>query len=216
MTTELQCPDWVRSYLDSDGITRIEAAIVEVEQQTSGEIVPMIVSRSSAVGHVGPAFGLTLAFLWTAVAIVMPGVFIPYWLFSGVPIILAGAIFFKRKPCIERLFTSASDRDYQVTVRAEIERLQAKMTTKKKTGVLIFASLMERRGVVLVDQAIADRLPQETWAEVVGLLIGGLQNKDAASGFIAAIKRTGEILAEHFPPAADDQDEISNYLRIKD
>ncbi len=43
---------WARRALGNDGADRIEAAIAEAESHTSGEIVPILVRRSSTVGHV--------------------------------------------------------------------------------------------------------------------------------------------------------------------
>ena len=45
-------PKWIRSRLSSEDLKSIEEAVGKMEQKTSGEIVPMIVRRSSTVGHI--------------------------------------------------------------------------------------------------------------------------------------------------------------------
>ena len=47
-----ELPRWAHRILGNDGAERIEAAIAEAESRTSGEIVPILVRRSSTVGHV--------------------------------------------------------------------------------------------------------------------------------------------------------------------
>ena len=50
----MKLESWVRKYLKSEDIARIETCVAEAEKLTSGEIVPMIVRRSSSIGHVAP------------------------------------------------------------------------------------------------------------------------------------------------------------------
>ena len=45
-------PSWATRALGAQGHERIEAAIARAEARTSGEIVPLLVRRSSTVGHV--------------------------------------------------------------------------------------------------------------------------------------------------------------------
>ena len=55
-------PNWARQVLGDDGVERIETAIADAESSTSGEIVPILVRRSSTVGHV-PLASFTLLLL---------------------------------------------------------------------------------------------------------------------------------------------------------
>jgi putative membrane protein len=84
--------------------------------------------------------------------------------------------------------------------------------TKAHTGILIFASLLEHRVVVLADKGINEKVPAGTWDEVVKILTGSLKSGNGCDGFCKAIERCGDILAQHFPRTADDQDELSNNL----
>ena len=47
---------------------------------------------------------------------------------------------------------------------------------------------------------------------MVERLIAGLKRGAPAEGFVAAVERTGEILAACLPPRADDADELPNDL----
>lgn len=80
--------------------------------------------------------------------------------------------------------------------------------TRDRTGVLLFASLAERRAEVLADDGIYAKAPNAVWDEVVALLVAGLKSGAPADGFVTAVGRTGQILAAHLPPRRDDVDEL--------
>jgi uncharacterized membrane protein len=60
VTQEL--PTWALELLGADGAGRIETAIADAESRTSGEIVPILVRRSSTIGHV-PLIAFSLLLL---------------------------------------------------------------------------------------------------------------------------------------------------------
>ncbi len=86
--------------------------------------------------------------------------------------------------------------------------------TQDRTGVLLFASLAEHRAEVIADEGIYRLAPDVVWEEVVALLIAGLKRRDIGGGFEAAVKRSGEILAEHVPPRGDNPNELPDRLVI--
>jgi putative membrane protein len=84
--------------------------------------------------------------------------------------------------------------------------------TRAHTGILIFASLLERRVVVLADRGINEKVQAGTWDEIVGIVTLGLRSGNACDAFCKAIERCAEILAQHFPRSPDDIDELANKL----
>lgn len=86
--------------------------------------------------------------------------------------------------------------------------------TQARTGVLLFASLAEHRAEVIADEGVYAVAPREVWDEVAALLVAGLKRDDAAGGFIAAVARSGEILAAHVPPGPDNPNELPDKLVI--
>ncbi|MCE3290162.1 MAG: hypothetical protein K0R83_2174 [Caulobacter sp.] len=86
--------------------------------------------------------------------------------------------------------------------------------TQDRTGVLIFAALEERRAEVIADEAIYKAAPPQVWEEVVALLVAGLRAGDLAGGYIAAIERSGDILAAHVPPRAANPNELSDRVVV--
>ncbi len=70
--------------------------------------------------------------------------------------------------------------------------------------------------MVLADEAIAKKLPPETWQSVVNQVLAGVKKRRPADGLVEAINTCGDILAEHFPGSVTDPNELSNLLIIKD
>ena len=55
-------PNYVKKYIDEDGLKRVEKTIAQVEENTSAELVSVVVKHSSSTGHV-PAIILLLGLL---------------------------------------------------------------------------------------------------------------------------------------------------------
>jgi putative membrane protein len=86
--------------------------------------------------------------------------------------------------------------------------------TRDRTGVLIFAALAEHRVEVIADEGIYKAAPNTVWDEVVADLVAGLKRGKVADGFVAAVTRTGQILASHVPVKGDDSNELPDGLTI--
>ena len=86
--------------------------------------------------------------------------------------------------------------------------------TRDRTGVLIFAALAEHRVEVIADEGIHAAAPRTVWDEVVADLTAGLKRGAIADGFVAAIARTGAVLAAHVPPRPGDTNELPDGLTV--
>jgi putative membrane protein len=221
VTTKIDWPSWATGAMGGDGAERIEAAIAAAESRTSGEIVPVLVRRSSTVRHV-PMLGFLLI-LVCLLLIDLPRLLEtlggPHWAWLAACWIGAAAIGIGigRFDAIQRLLTSRFDQSQQVEMRAEVEFYEQSIgQTRHSTGILLFISLMEHRAVVLADRAIAERLDPGVWQAVVDLMVGGVKRGDLAAGFVEAIGRCGELLAADFPIRADDTNELRNHLVVKE
>ncbi len=80
--------------------------------------------------------------------------------------------------------------------------------TEGKTGVLIFASLAERRAEVIADEAIVAKVDPAAWSGVLAALVAGMKARDPGAGFASAIARAGDLLAEHAPRGPNDHNEL--------
>ena len=100
--------------------------------------------------------------------------------------------------------------------RAALDYFMAKdlHLTRDRTGVLIFAALAEHRVEVIADEGIHAAAPATVWDEVVADLVAGLKRGAVADGFVAAIARTGAVLAAHVPPRTGDTNELPDGLTV--
>lgn len=207
-------------YLNHEGVLQISKAVAEAEKKTMGEIVPMIVSKSSATEHL--PFHCSLLVLSLGLLFVVgwePSWFFFYkWQSLIGLLILSYAIGFvvSKIDFVQRWMIPDHDEEAQVWQRAHAEWAQHKMNkTHGRTGILLFVSIMERKAVVLADEGIARHYPPETWNEIVTLLTGHLRSKEWVLGFQKAIERSGEVLAKHLPAGPHNPNEISDQLIIK-
>jgi putative membrane protein len=193
---------------------RIQQAVMAAEKKTSGEIVPMLVSTSGRYAEVelsGIVIGLVLgtlaAFMWHDPW----GSIQLYLLFPVVGAILGFII--TSIPAVKRRLIPKPRISEAVHLRSLAAFTGHGLHyTKAHTGILIFASLLERRVIVLADRGINEKVQAGTWDEVVGIVTLGLRSGNACDAFCKAIERCAEILTQHFPRAPDDLDELANKL----
>ena len=151
------------------------------------------------VGHAAATDSTILAALTIYVAL-QAAVFIVAALFVAIP-------------PVRRALTPASLKAERVH-RAAMEQFLSHglHATRDRTGVLLFASLAERRAEVVADEGIYKVTDPAVWDEVVGLLIAGLKKRRTADGFVNAVELSGRILAAHVPPGADNPNELPDRL----
>ncbi|MBI3289012.1 MAG: hypothetical protein HYZ74_05795, partial [Elusimicrobia bacterium] len=63
-----------------------------------------------------------------------------------------------------------------------------------RDGVLIFASLLERRVVVLADDSVSAKVSAEAWDAAVAAMTGPAADGRVADGLCAAVEKTAEAL----------------------
>jgi len=198
---------------------RITRTVHQVEQRTAGEIVPMVVSASHAYPEAkitGAAvfslpLALTAAFV-TSSLLWWPGQVL--WLF-----LVYFALFFliglllMRHPALLRLFIrwerAAEEVERAAVAHFYSEGLQA---TRDGTGVLLYISVLERRVWILGDRGINERLSPQVWQAFVDRLIQGIREKRQCEVLCVVIDEIGTLLHTHFPPKADDRNELSDLL----
>ena len=191
----------------------IEEALRIAEQKTAAEIVPVIIRRSTYVGHVR----LTLFLLILSVILFIENYFglIHIWLWLAPVVAGVLAILLSPLRFIENLFITKADRQAQMTAAAELVFFeQGLYKTEKHTGILLFISMHEHFAVVLADEGIAGKVPKDVWNDVITLLTTVAKKEDITKGLSEAIKLCGEIASTHFPADAHNKNEIPNRLII--
>lgn len=193
---------------------RIRRAVVAAEKRTSGEIVPMIVGASARYAEIDVACLIVGLLAGTAAALIWGD---PWgltraelaWPLGGAALgqLLCHVPAIKRR-LIPRL---------HIAEAVHIRSLAAFTAhglhyTRAHTGILVLASLFERRVVVLADRGINEKVKAGTWDEIMQIVTAGLKSGNGCDAFCAAIERCGDILAAHFPRQPDDRDELEDKL----
>ena len=204
--------------LDPADRLRIEGAVLEAEQNTAGEIVVAVVGSCAEYGSAGWRLGAAMAlagFLGAGIFAAESGL----WMLLGAQAVglalghLLGRIQIVRRSLISNSFMQecAERRAWSAFAENGLAR------TAERTGILIFVALFEHRVIVLGDEGV-DRVldPDESWEEVVGLLLAGVREKRAAEGILAAVQRCGELLQAHLPAAPKSLNQLPTALILED
>lgn len=91
-------------------------------------------------------------------------------------------------------------------------KVGAERRTHGRTGILIYLSMREHRAEIVADQAIASRVSAEVWGEAMAAMLAHIREDRVADGMIAAVEKVGAVLAEHFPRAENDTNELPDRL----
>ena len=193
---------------------RISEAIATAEKNTSGEIVAVVAASSDHY--------IFIPLLWAAlVALATPAAL---FFFSDLPsehIYLVQLAVFAVLAVISQWWPVRIALVPRAVKRARAHRhameqflAQNLHTTKGRTGVLIFVSAAERFAEIIADEGIYNKVPPETWDQIVQELTNHIGRRQVSNGFVSAIKMSGDVLAEHFPPGSASHNELPNHLIV--
>jgi len=201
---------------------RIRQAVHAAEQQTSAEIVPLIVARSGLYRDAQHWAGLIVALATLALLLTIEASWLPWgwhasnaaWLVLAVTLAYAGGTWLGSVPPVVRLLTSPARMRRKVIMRAERAFAQhAVSRTRERTGVLIMLSILERQIYVLPDRAFAGAVSAERWRQVVQAAVEHLKGGDIAGGLSHAIAGCGAVLAEACPGRpGDNPNELPDHV----
>ena len=212
---------WLKSYLNTEDLSSLEKAVAQAETKTSGEIVPIVVRHSSTLGHIP----IILFLFWMVLLFVTPlfdrsVVFFPFEVLAlcfWLVVLFLSVRILATKHFIQRWLVNKEDRLLQVKQRALVEFYEAKLhKTQGATGILIFVSLMEHGAVILADEAIAQKLPEDTWQHIIDEMILEIKKQNLATALKTAIQKCGDILSQHFPLQKGDVNELPNRLIVRE
>lgn len=196
---------------------KISEAVREAELLTTGEIVPMVVTQSDDYPGARWRLAIVTAMFFGFLAYYFLGDFDPAWiLWVQIPGLYIG-YWLGTISAVLRPFLESSKVDEEVHQRA----LQAFISldlhaTKDRTGILIMASLFERRVEILADTGINAKVSKDTWQGIVADMIGKIKSGDLTEGFCTAVRECGDVLAKDFPGTHDNPNEISDKIIIED
>jgi len=201
------------AFLTDQDRAAIMAAIAAAERRTSGELVAVVAGAADDYRHI--------ALLWPALAALL----LPALLLTAVPALDARLLYLAQSAAFALLVLLAQLRPVRLalvpaaTKRRRAGRLaheqfiaQGLHRTEGRTGVLIFVAVAEHYVEIIADHGIDAVVPPGTWDAAVAAFVEQVRAGRVAEGFLATIALVGERLAEHFPLAEGDRDELPNRL----
>jgi putative membrane protein len=222
-----------RRYLMSDEQhAQVSAAVAAAEARSAGEIVTILAERSDSYDDIALAWSALIALLaLTALAIApdfylgiydrLAGSWTQQWHPRGIftlalfvaAVKFAATWLLQLWQPLKFVLIPGPVKHTRVRHRAISSfRIGAERRTQGRTGILLYLSMRERRAEIVADEAIAARVDAEVWGEAMHAMLAHIRDGRIADGMCAAIERVGALLAEHFPRADDDRNELPDRL----
>jgi putative membrane protein len=203
-----------KDQLSQEDQRRISAAIKAAETGTAGEIVCVLARASSDY--------MTYATAWSAlIALITPWLLLALTKFSVREIFLAQIVLFVvlflvlSVSSLHRFLIPRTARRAHAH-RAAMEQFMIRGMARKKNraGVLIFVSLAEHYARIVADEGIASKVEQSVWQDAIDALLERVSDGEIADGFVIAVEKCGRVLAAHFPPGSDDEDQLPDRIYL--
>jgi len=208
------------TFLSATEQQKVTEAVQEAERLPSGEIVPMIVSRS----HDYPTAAITCS-----VTLILPLALLltnlvgkqfwigaqNMWLFLA--LFAVGYLLFlplaMRSDRLKHFFLSRRQVEQEVK-KGALSAFYAEQLhkTRDANGILLYISVMEQKVWILGDSNINAKIDQQQWDATVADLTAGIKAGNQSEAICTAVRRVGEILQSHFPYRKDDTDELHNLI----
>ncbi|MGI0518289.1 TPM domain-containing protein [Treponema denticola] len=210
----------------------IKNAVAEAEKTTNGEIALAVIPQSDSYSFVELFAAVCLAFISFFVMLYFGnGIWqlleTKLWypspktltavIGAGVLIIMLLFFLLINIPALDRLIIPKKIKEARVYARALRHFVECGIyKTAERTGILIFVSILERKVFIIADSGIAEKVEQNTWNGICGIITDGLKSKNTANSFCKAVEECGKILAEHFPKTSGNPNEYHDGLVILD
>lgn len=186
--------------MSTDDREKVRAAVAAAEAGLTAEIAPCVFEQSSPYPEsvwAGAGAGMSAA----VAALFLLDVFHPVWLplarlILWIPAAGAvGAALGRWCGPVKRALIGRRRMEEAVARRAkETFYDRGIAATAGRDGVLIFASLLERRVVVLADETVRAKVKPEAWDAAVTAMTGLAADGRVADGLCAAVAKTAEAM----------------------
>lgn len=220
------------AYLSDEDHLRVSEAVAAAEAHTAGEIVTVVADRSDGYSDIVLVWAALVAFTALTLFSLFPGFYLGLieriiggWNHEwstrevlGIAVAIAIVKFIATwllllwQPLRFALIPGPVKTARALGRAIGLFKVGAERRTSGRTGILIYLSMREHRAEIIADEAIASKVPAETWGEAMAAMLAEIKHGRRADGMIAAVERVGKVLAEHFPRAEDDINELPDRL----
>lgn len=203
---------------------RIAEAVGLAEAKTTGEIVCIVTREVSEYRETPLAWAAAAALILPALAVFLgfdptvlrlqaewttgvraPGLSETVAFYAAIQgVVFLAVLLLVWIPAVRRVLTPGTLKAHRVHKAAMTQFLATGLTmAADRTGVVIFASLGDRKVEVLADKAIHDAVGDPVWNKAVAAVQAGMKRGDPAGGFVDAVGVCGEALARAYPSTGE-------------
>lgn len=220
------------AYLSEAEHAQVSAAVAAAEAHSAGEIVTVLADRSDGYSDVRLAWCVLAATTALAVLALLPGFYLPLvdavlggWNHEWSPqavLTLALVVVIAKftgmwliqlwEPLCFWLIPPPVKKARVRDAAVRHFKVGAERRTHGRTGVLIYLSMREHRAEIVADEAIASKVSAEVWGGAMADMLVHIRDGRVAEGLVAGATDVGAVLAEHFPRAEDDTNELPDRL----
>ena len=191
--------------------TRISEAIAEVERGTDAELVTVLAAASDDYRYI-PLLWAALVALIVPSALYLTPLSTAWMITAQLVAFVVLAVLLQTETLRTRLIPK-SVRTLRAANMARRQFLEQGLHhTLDDTGVLIFVSEAEHYVEILVDRGISSKVDNERWSSIIENFVDDVHEGQVERGFLTALERCGEILAEAVPKTPDNRNELDNRL----
>lgn len=208
----------------------IKSSVQTIESATSGEIALALTAESSsyafwelfaAVIASAVFFALLLPFAKNILQFsarffwVVPAWYMPFVYGCGILSAIIAVFFLANIRAIDRLIVPKSVFRQSVYERALRYFSESGVyKTSDRSGVLIFASYLEKHVFILADTGIAQKIEQAVWDKIAAKLASDLGKGSGEKAFLCALEECGALLAKYFPKKSEGRSELPDGLAV--
>jgi putative membrane protein len=204
----------VSEFPGEGGKAALAAAAREIEAASDAEVVIAVRAQSGNYRDADLIAGIAAALATLAFQLFSPWEFELVWIFVETVLVgAAGAVLSTRMPALRRLLTTEKRRRDAVRTAAHaLFHEKGIAGTARRTGILIYMSLLEGLTEVVPDSGAAARVQGTAWPQRVAAIQDGVSRRAAATTVAETIAALKPILAEKLPRTEGDVDELPDEM----
>jgi putative membrane protein len=209
-------------FLDAAAADTVRARVARLESARGVEVVVAVVARADSYPEV-PWKAFALGVSVAALAATILALLEPEWSAlhavaeTAIAVLAAGSLLALATVWITplaRVFVPVQRRELEATQYAQALFLEHELhRTRRRDGILILVSLLEREVVVLADRGVTEKVGQAALDQVVAAVTAALSRAGVADALLAGLTRLDEVLAQRgFSAPPGDTNELADSI----
>jgi putative membrane protein len=203
-------PAMSRPFLTDEAKRALTGAVETVEARSSAELVIAVRPRSDSYLHADLIVAAAVALAALAFLLFSPWSFaLPWFVIDPLVAGLLGGLLAARSPALRRALTPAAERRRRVETAARAAFVEKGIhRTARRSGMLLYVSLLERETALVVDVGVEPLAATESWKRAVAEIEAAVRRGAGGAAVAEAVCGLALLLAAALARAADDVNEL--------